>query len=198
MYTAPAYFMSLVVAFTLILMGLFFQNRTRDHIVKDRKKRNSSKTAAVDDHANQMTSVGLTVYDCCILGCMLLNVSTKGSIGVFETLGISVAESHFGMYSARAGTIVACCGTVGVFALLSMGFLAVYVSDIQLICGGMVVMAFGILSLAFLEDDDTNPTWKYVVAIFMLYSVGYPIGHTAVIGLFSKSESGFCFVAVNV
>lgn len=188
MYTAPAYFMTAVVAAILVLITFFFQDRTKTRTTKKIKKK-SVKRTAIDDHANQMTFVGLTIYDCCIFGCMLLNVSTKGNIGVFETLGVSIAESHFGIYSAQAGTIVACCGTVGVVSLLSMGYLAVFVSDIQLICGGMVVMATGILSLAFLEENNGNPSWKYTLAIFMLYSVGYPIGHTAVIGLFSKRKS---------
>lgn len=49
-------------------------------------------------------------------------------------------------------------------------------------------MASGIFSLSVLDDDNTNASWRFVLAIFMIYSVGYPIGHTAVIGLFSKSE----------
>lgn len=189
MYTAPAYFMSVVVGVILCLLVFIFQDQTvRNSETNKKNKKKSTKRAAIDDHANQMTITGFTVYDCCIFGCMLLNVSTKGNIGVFETLGVSIAESHFGLYSAEAGVIVASCGTIGVFSLLSMGYLARYLTDIQLICGGMVVMSAGIMSLAFLEDDDTNPSWKYIVAIFMLYSIGYPIGHTAVIGLFSKSK----------
>jgi MFS transporter, ceroid-lipofuscinosis neuronal protein 7 len=187
MYTAPAYFMGFIVFMTIILLLVCFRDRTKIHTSKDSKTK-SARRAAIDDHANQMTFVGLTVYDCCILGCMLLNVSTKGSIGSFETLGINIAEMQFDMTSARAGTIVACCGTVGVAALLSMGYLATFFNDIQLICGGMVVMCCGILSLSFLEDNSSNPSWKFVVAIFLLYSIGYPIGHTAVIGLFSKGE----------
>jgi ceroid-lipofuscinosis MFS transporter 7 len=178
--------MSCVVATTIALMLVYFKDRQRTQTTKEMKKK-SARRAAIDDHANQMTWIGLTIYDCCIFGCMLLNVSTKGSISSFETLGVSIAESHFDMSSSRAGTIVASCGTMGVVALLSMGYLADYCTDIQLICGGMVVMCTGILSLAFLDDDPGNPSWKYILAIFLVYSIGYPIGHTAVIGLFSKS-----------
>lgn len=196
MYTAPAYFMSCVIITTIILMRLYCKDRQRNKTTKDAKKK-SAKRAAIDDHANQMTFIGLTVYDCCVLGCMLLNVSTKGSISSFETLGVSIAESHFDMSSSRAGTIVASCGTMGVVALLSMGYLANFCTDIQLICGGMVVMCSGILSLAFLDDDATNPSWKYILAIFLVYSIGYPIGHTAVIGLFSKSKFRYCASAFS-
>ncbi|KAG7360372.1 major facilitator superfamily transporter [Nitzschia inconspicua] len=185
MYTAPAYFMSCVIAATIVLMRVYFRDRERIQTTKDPKKK-SARRAAIDDHANQLTFIGVTVYDCCILGCMLLNVATKGSIGSYETLGINIAELQFAMSSARAGTIVASCGTVGVAALLSMGYLAMFFSDIQLICGGMMIMCCGILSLAFLEDGSSNPTWKFILSIFLVYSVGYPIGHTALIGLFSK------------
>lgn len=185
MYTAPAYFMNLIVTGTIICMVLFFRDRVRIKAPKNTKQK-SAKRTAIEDAANNMTFVGLTVYDCCILGCMLLNVSTKGSISAFETLGVSIAESHFDMASSRAGVIVASCGSIGVIALLSMGHLAKFLTDIQLICGGMLIMSFGVLSLGFLEQDAVNPSWKFCTAIFLIYSVGYPIGHTAVIGLFSK------------
>jgi ceroid-lipofuscinosis MFS transporter 7 len=188
MYTAPAYFMSLIVAITLFLLSKYFKDRSRSQSPKDIKKK-SAKRAAINDQANLMTMLGFTIYDCCILGCMLLNISTKGSIGSFETMGVSMAMSHFDMTSSQAGTVVASCGTIGVISLLSMGRFSQYLSDIQLISSGMIVMASGILSLTVLDEDNANPSWRFVLAIFMIYSVGYPIGHTAVIGLFSKSES---------
>ena len=195
MYTAPAYFMGVVVAFTIAMILTFFQDRQRITTVKEQQKKKSQKRAMIDDVANSIPSFlcGFTVYDACILGCMLLNVSTKGSIASFETLGISFAESHFQMASSRAGTIVASCGLCGVFALLSMGTLIQYFTDVQLIYGGMAVMATGIATLAgFGEtvedglDNANNPTWRYIFSIFLIYAVGYPVGHTAVIGMFSK------------
>ena len=187
MYTAPAYFMSAIVGITLFLIATKFQGRVRIASSKENKKK-SARREQIDDAANQKTFIGMTVYDCCILGCMMLNVSTKGSISSFETLGISIAESYFDMSSSRAGTIVATCGTMGVISLLSMGYLAQHFSDIQLICGGMTVMAAGIVSLTQVDEDNTNETWRFLFPIFMIYSIGYPIGHTAVIGLFSKSK----------
>ena len=53
----------------------------------------------------------------------------------------------------------------------------------------MVVMMIGISSLCLIDHhDENNPTWLYAVAMMLIYGFGYPIGHTAVIGLFSKSE----------
>lgn len=189
MFTAPAYFMSFIVAATLFVLVYIFKDRQRIEYTKGEKK--SAKRMEIEDIASSMTPIGMTVYDCCILGCMLLNVSTKGSIASFETLGISIAQSHFDMMASKAAVVVATCGLVGVFSLLSMGKLSARFNDVQLISGGMVFMAIGIASLDDLKKNiqsDFSPSWRYVVAMFMIYAIGYPIGHTAVIGLFSKSK----------
>eukprot|EP00536_Pseudo-nitzschia_multiseries_P017426 jgi/Psemu1/264283/estExt_Genewise1Plus.C_15420008 len=185
-YTAPAFFMNVIITFTIVVMLACFRDRARISAPKANNKKKSAKRMNIEDTANRITVVGLSVYDCCILGCMLLNVSTKGSISAFETLGVSIAQTQFDMTSSNAGLIVGTCGSIGVVSLLSMGHIAKYLSDIQMICGGMVIMCFGVLSLGFLEKDVINPSWKFCTAIFLIYSVGYPIGHTAVIGLFSK------------
>lgn len=153
-----------------------------------KEKKTSSRRQAIEDIANAMTMFGITTYDACLLGCMLLNVASKGSIASFETLGISFAESHFDLTSAKAGSIVASCGTLGVVVLLCMGQLSVWFTDVQLISGGLLVMGAGIASLASLQENVQNHTWRYFVAIFLIYSIGYPVGHTAVIGLFSKGK----------
>jgi ceroid-lipofuscinosis MFS transporter 7 len=185
MYTAPAYFMAIIVLFTLVLLFTYFQDRTRLKTQSTQKK--SARRSAIDDVANQTTFIGLTTYDCCILGCMFLNVSTKGSIAAFETMGISFANSSFSIPPVEAGLDVASCGTIGVIALLSMGWFYKHFTDIQLIVGGMSIMVVGIWSLTLIGDDpDANGKWRFLFAIFMLYSVGYPIGHTALLGLFSK------------
>ena len=174
-----------------MLIAIFFRDRTR--LRNDSGKRKSKKQQSIDDFAMRTTSIGITVYDACILGCLLLNVSTKGSIASFETLGVAFAASHFGLESSVAGSIVGTCGTLGVVALLSMGRLAKIMTDIQMIIGGMIVMVISVASLLGLEeggDDDNpngdNPTWRYWLAMILMYSIAYPIGHTAVIGLFSK------------
>ena len=198
MFTAPAYFMSGLVLTSIFLMSKHFKPVPRQkEAAKTTAKRLDDVVQSYDDHANRLTCcLGLSVYDCCILGCMVLNVSTKGSISTFETLGISYGMSHFGMEPSQAGTIVATCGSMGVVALLwmSTSSLAKSISDIHLISFGMVVMATGFASLTVGAPVDANQgstdgkiSWKFASAVFMIYSIGYPIGHTAVLGLFSKS-----------
>lgn len=210
MYTAPAYFMASVVLLTIAVLLVIFRDRHRAESVGSSNGKKSQKRQTIDQVANQpvyflgsldfclgsLSGCYLTVYDCCILGCMLLNIATKGSIASFETLGIAIAEEYFAMVASRAGIIIACCGVCGVIALLNLGYLEQSYSDVNIIMGGMFVMMVGIASLTLIEDSNmNNPNWAYTLAMFLIYAIGYPVGHTAVIGLFSKSKLVVIFYA---
>ncbi|KAL7542996.1 hypothetical protein ACHAWF_007295 [Thalassiosira exigua] len=185
-YSAAAYFMAFLCTMSLFLLLTGFQARYR-HAPKAKKK--SKARLEQDEVANRMTFTGITVYNAALLGCMLLNVSTKGSIGSFETMGIAFAESHFGLSPSTAGFIVSINGIIGVCCLLSMGFLGRFLTDIQMIIGGIFVCVAGIISFSMLESVENgaeNSIVHYAIGIFLIYGIGYPIGHTAVIGLFSK------------
>ena len=186
-YSAAAYFMAFLCSIALCLLITGFKARYRTKPAPKAKK--SQRRMEQDDLANRVTYCHLSVYNAALLGCMLLNVSTKGSIGSFETMGISFAESHFNLQPAVAGTIVSICGMIGVCSLLSMGYLGRFLSDIQLIIGGITICAVGIISFAALqsiENGADNSIVHYIIGIFLIYGIGYPVGHTAVIGLFSK------------
>lgn len=185
MFTAPAYFMAVIVTFTIIMNYYYLQDKT--HVQSTEKK--SQKRQQVADFASSVTPFcGFTIFDLCILGCMLLNVTTKGSIACFETLGIAIAQDYFGMTASRAGIIIACCGTLGVLSLLNMGHLEQRFTDAQIIAAGIVVMTLGVTVLIFVREDTLNPSWQYMLSMCLIYSIGYPIGHTATLGLFSKSK----------
>lgn len=189
-YSAAAYFMAVLCVLALFLLMTGFQARYRSKPAP--KAKQSSRTLERDEIGSRITWFGLTTYNATLLGCMLLNVSTKGSIGSFETMGISFAQSHFDLKPEVAGTIVSICGAIGVISLLSMGYLGRFLTDVQMIIGGITVCAIGIIGFAPLtsvENGADNAMWKYIMGIFMIYGIGYPIGHTAVIGLFSKGKN---------
>lgn len=149
----------------------------------------SSRQRVHDEIANAPACFGLcTVRTMCLLGCMLLNAFTKGPMSCFETLGVEFAESRFNMYRSDAGYIVATMGFTGAIILMSMGSLYQRFDDTQLTSFGILLFSIGILVNTQLEQDDANPKWKYIVAMFCCYSVGYPICHTALVGLFSKRK----------
>ncbi|CAM9888603.1 unnamed protein product [Ectocarpus sp. 13 AM-2016] len=126
-----------------------------------------------------------TASEVLIYGGFLLNMSTKGTIACFETLGAEYAMTHFGMTSAEAGSTFATFGSIGVVSLLSMRLICRYLNDVQIVLGGMGVMI--VACLMFVRNPEgASGLPLFLWAVFLMYSVGYPIGHTAVLGLFSK------------
>ena len=201
MYTAPAYCMAMIVVFVIVVLCLFFRDRERTGAVKSSSSKKTAKRQLIEDYSNERVRIccgcfNSTIYDLCIIGCMLLNIATKGSIASFETLGIAIADEYFDMTSSRAGLIIAGCGLCGVIALLNLGILERNFSDVHIIAGGMIVMLSGIFGLQILDinsqggnQNNKNSDWGFVISMFLIYGVGYPVGHTAVIGIFSKSKS---------
>ena len=58
-----------------------------------------------------------------------------------------------------------------------------------MINGGMIVILLASATLIGLKDEEQIPMWRFIFVIFFVYAIGYPIGHTAVIGMFSKSKA---------
>lgn len=132
-----------------------------------------------------------TRQDYCAVVGLVLNVITKGSIGCYETILVVYANKALNMGSPTVGFVVAACGFWGVCALLSFKPLSKVFDDVQLMLGGIAVM---VVSCLLLIGSIRPPTLSlqiqkkiWALAVFLMYAVGYPIGHTAVIGWFSKA-----------
>lgn len=119
-----------------------------------------------------------------LAGGMLLNMTTKGTIGVFETLGNEYARHNYLWGTLRTGTFFAICGAVGVTCLLNFQLLVVFFGgDYNLMVGGFALMA---LSCGLLAAAPQVPQFVFAVAIALQYCVAYPVGHTALLGKFSQ------------
>jgi len=181
-YTSPAYFMTLLCTTNIALMRYWFQGRMS---VGSPKAKTAKMT--VESHNNENDgNFMVTVYEIALVGCMLLNFCTRGSIAVFETQNVYIAHISFGLSHSQVGAIVGFCGAIGVFVLLNMKFITKVLSDVTMVGLGMSFMVIGNMLLLDLRPDDKNPSWIYIMAIFFVYSVGYPIGNTSSIALFSK------------
>lgn len=119
-----------------------------------------------------------SLNDMLIYGGFMLNVGTKGTIACFETLGAAYAVKWFGMTTAEAGATFATFGGIGVVTLLSMRVACRYFNDVQLVLGGVCLMTVTCLILG--AAADAGGIRSFFAAVFFMYSVGYPIGHTAV------------------
>ena len=123
---------------------------------------------------------------------LVLNIITKGCIGCFETLGVSYASTNLNLPGPQTGMVVAGCGLLGVLFLLSFKQLGRLFDDVELILYGIGVMVLGCLLMirriwAGLGANDLDFYAICLTAIIAMYGVGYPVGHTAVIGWFSKA-----------
>ena len=198
-YSAVAYFMASLCVVTLVLLLTKFIERQRaEPAVKINK---SQRRMVQDELANRATRCGLSIYNAALLGLMILNVTTKGSLGAFETMGISFAQSYFNLEPHMAATIISINGGIGVCVLLSTGFLCRFLTDVQMILGGISLFAVGAISFSWLQSiamGANNSLVHYFVATFMIYGVGYPIGHTALIGLFSKGKIDYDWTHIFV
>lgn len=117
--------------------------------------------------------------DMLIYGGFLLNLTTKGTIACFETLGAEYAITRFGLTPAEAGSVFATFGGVGVCVLLSMRVLCRYWNDVQLVLGGVSLMVLTCL-IFVTSPAGAAGLHAFQFAVFLIYSIGYPIGHTAV------------------
>ena len=159
----------------------------------------SQRRMEQDELANRATRLGLSVYNAALLGLVMLNIIMIGSIASFETTGIRFAASYFGLQPIVAGTIVSLNGVVGVCSLLNIGVMGRFLTDTQMIIGGITVFAVGTVSFAALQSVEMgaeNSIVHYIVAIFMIYGFGYPIAQSAVNGLFSKGKFGVLLIFI--
>eukprot|EP01084_Bolivina_argentea_P057523 105110_1 len=214
-YTAPAWCMCLMGIVAIILLNTVFVDSIPPEKLAKKAAIRGTPLSTPDTSIRKNISSGISLnrygavqqrrgekgvkkenageFWAVVFGGFMANIVTKGSIACYETLAVEYAMSSFSWKSTDAGYTVACFGAVGVIALFSMRWLLKFANDIQLIIWGMVVMCGSsiILSLApivrqYTSQHSGKDSWLFFVSMFMMYSVGYPIGHTALIGLFSK------------
>lgn len=123
----------------------------------------------------------------CIIAMILLNVTTKGSISVYETIGAHIAITRYGMTVTEVGILVTSCGVFGfVQLLLFKSFWTKYFSDMTLMLGGIFTMIISQMIAVSYAQEPTKEA--FLTSFIIMYAVGYPIGHTAVLGAFSKIQ----------
>lgn len=142
-------------------------------------------TEDIDESGLESKFLGVTMIDRVTLGCCLLNVAVRGAVGIFETLVLSFAISHYGWSSLSSGLIVSGSGLFGVIILLNFSYVLGVASDMQLVTHGMVVMVMACLLVSRLVVEEV-PQWAFISSIILMYAIGYPIGQTSLLSVFSK------------
>ena len=176
-FALPAYAVGFL-AF-LSLLGLVFQFKDiRTPKARSSRAQEGEPSASPED-ALEMKKI--------IIVMLFLNIATKGSIAVYETLGSQIGLVDYRLSSIQLGILISLAGAAGTVQLLLFdSFWAKRFTDIQLILGGSVVM---MLAQLFLINYGTvTPLANFIIAVILMYTIGYPIAHTAVLGGFSKVQ----------
>jgi len=128
------------------------------------------------------TNASVVALACTVGGCVL-NMSVKGTIGVYETMSSSIAIDTLHWSVAHVGSTFAFFGLLGVASIMTLPYLTRWFTDIDLMLGGMSLMLVSTVLLSNMKDL-TNIHFRF--ALWLMYGIGYPIGHTAMLGAFSK------------
>ncbi len=109
----------------------------------------------------------------------------QGTISIFETLLIMFVTSQFQWEELQAGLVISGCGFLGMICLLQFGAFTKVFQDIDLIIYGVLIMILSCICL----DNTILPavtSWRLYLSLFLMFALGYPVGHTALIGVYSK------------
>jgi ceroid-lipofuscinosis MFS transporter 7 len=121
---------------------------------------------------------------------MFLNFVMKGSVGVFETLTVVIATRCFQWNSIKVGSLVSTFGFIGVIILANFHFLLRWTYDYRLVPFGMIFMILSCFLLnnnyyIFTVSSQYN-NYFFIFSLFFMIAVGYPVGHTTLIGIYSR------------
>jgi ceroid-lipofuscinosis MFS transporter 7 len=180
-YALPAYGVGFFTVLSLSGLLLHFKDLISKPVP-------SQDTAPATVRQNKSSSENAWEMRGVILLMMMLNVSTKGSIAVYETLGSQMGLVDYNLSSMQLGMLVSVSGAVGFVQLLV--FERVWTprfSDVQLVLGGTAVMMMAQFLVINYGTNDTSLA-AYIAAVVLMYAVGYPIAHTAALGGFAKIQ----------
>ena len=179
-FALPSFFISLISFYSILALVSFFNDIPRN-----------SNTTHLNKSPTQQ-EIGRTPMEMAfiyvLLLLILLNVATKGSIAVYETLAAEMAATDFMLSSSLFGFIISLSGSVGSLQLLFFKQIwSSRMTDTQLMLVGMFLMSVAQL-LLFTFGGVKADLSRFLVCVIIMYSIGYPVGHTAVLGAFSKLQ----------
>mmetsp|Transcript_14711 Transcript_14711/g.25449 ORF Transcript_14711/g.25449 Transcript_14711/m.25449 type:complete len:409 (+) Transcript_14711:3-1229(+) len=123
--------------------------------------------------------------------CLFINLCFRGVVAELETLASPFLMEQFPISLSSASTVIGVLGFLGLGVYLSFRPLSDRISDRELIIIGLVLNILGASFLALVQAEVfPHSLWIYALALGLIWSLAYPLGQTAVLGLFSKILAG--------
>lgn len=120
---------------------------------------------------------------------MFLNFTTRGAIAIYEAQSSQILLNAFGLNEISLGTVITCAGSAGTINFLFFKeFWTKNFSDMAMMQGGLLLMGLPqFLDIHFGNTEFYN-LWRFLLPLFLMYSIGYPVGNSAILGSFSKLQ----------
>lgn len=117
---------------------------------------------------------------------IFLNFTTRGVVAIYESIGTALLLDQYGLTELQVGGLVSLTGSLGtVNLILFKEFWTKNFDDMTLMNGGLMITLFAQLFIINYGKDQSHPLWEYALSLALVYAVGYPIGNSAVLGMFS-------------
>ena len=187
-YSLPAYIAAISSAVIIYFLFFYFKDVHRAHNHRQDEVQSILVSSTENEEFKEVEQESasfsfFTISFVYRVGGCLLNVGTKGSIAVYETLGIGIAVSFYNWSSQEAGLLFATSGSIGVIVLILLQYNVKYFNDLQVTVFGLVMM---ILACSFLIKPPVGSGREFFASILIMYAIGYPVAHTGIISLVSK------------
>jgi hypothetical protein len=99
------------------------------------------------------------------------------------------AKQHHYITNQSLGAIVTCAGIVGTINnFLFKAFWVKNFTDITLITGGVITILIALLLIINWGPGTGTSVGLYIFSLYVVYSFGYPVGNSAVLGSFSTVQ----------
>lgn len=120
-----------------------------------------------------------------LIGCIMVNVCFRGIAAEVETIIAPDMMLDQGLSLSKTSLDIGALGGMGLLVYMMMRPLSRLYGDFSLLIGGLLVTAVGTVMLSF-PRLEALPLWVFIFALSLIWSVGYPIGQTATLSVFSK------------
>eukprot|EP00741_Cyanophora_paradoxa_P023919 tig00021682_g23101.t1 len=117
--------------------------------------------------------------------CLCINFAFRGVLAVVETIGTVITSQYFHLEAMGSGLLFAAVGLLGMAVFLSIKRLSGRFGDAALVLAGLLLASLGFLALACLDAQRPHVP-VFLAGLALVWTLGYPLGQTAILSLFSK------------
>lgn len=116
--------------------------------------------------------------------CVLINICFRGVVAQLETVAAPFIMEKFSYSMEGASFLITAMGCVGLIIYLCFKPISRAMSDVNLVLIGLLFATVAGFIFSVFHDYLNLP--MYIFTLGLIWSIAYPLGQTAVLGLFSK------------